>query len=53
MSVFQSFKNRIFQQGLTHNFGQKARFCLFLLLFKIILEIIFNSVLNKKEAFLE
>ena len=49
--TFQSPKNRIFPMGLTHGFGQKKIFFLYLFSVKIRLEIIFNNVLDRKETF--
>ena len=56
MSVFQSPKNGPFRirMGLTHDFGKKnSVFFFFSILLKIRPEIMFNDVLNVKEAFLE
>ena len=58
MSVFQSpkIKNGPFQMGLTHDFGKKknTRFSSsFSILVKIRPAIMFNNVLNVKEASLE
>ena len=39
--------------GLTHDFGKKLDFLLFSILLKIRPEIMFNDLLNVKEAFLE
>ena len=51
---FQSPKNRVFQKGLTHAFGQKKIF-FFLYLFSVKkgLEIRFNNVLGRKETFFD
>ena len=49
-SVFQSPKNRIFLKGLTHAFGQRMYFFLYLLSVKIRLEIMFNNVQDTKET---
>ena len=54
MSVFQSPKNGPFRMGLTHDFGKKnSIFFFFSILLKIRPEIMFNDVLNVKEASLE
>ena len=55
MSVFQSPKNGPFRMGLTHDFGKKnPRFSSFFsILVKIRPDIMFNDVLNAKEASLE
>ena len=56
MSVFQSPKNGPFRirMGLSHDFGKKnSVFFFFSILLKIRPEIMFNDVLNVKEAFLE
>ena len=55
MSVFQSPKNGPFRMGITHDFGKKKpRFSSFFsILVKIRPEIMFNDVLNAKEASLE
>ena len=41
----------IFLKGLTHAFGQKCNFFLYLFSVKIRLEIMFNNVLYRKEIF--
>ena len=41
----------IFLKGLTHAFGQKCNFFLYLFSVKIRLEIMFNKVLYRKETF--
>ena len=44
----------LFEWGLTHDFGKKnSVFFFFSILLKIRPEIMFNDVLNVKEAFLE
>ena len=54
MSVFQSPKNGTFLVRLTHDFGKKKPRCFsFFFLVKIRPEIMFNDVLNIKEASLE
>ena len=45
------FQKLIFLKGLTHAFGQKRNFFLYLFLVKIRLEIMFNNVLYRKETF--
>ena len=51
MSVFLSPQNCIFPKGLTHDFGQKLEFFLYLFLVKIRLEITVTDDLEKIEAF--
>ena len=50
-SIFQCHKNWFFLKGLTHAFGQKCNFFLYLFSVKIRLEIMFNNVLYRKETF--
>ena len=51
MSVFQSPQKETFLVRLTHDFGKKKpRFFFFFFLVKIRPEIMFNDVLNIKEA---
>ena len=50
-SIFQSPQNTIFPQGLTHAFGQRMYFFLYLYLVKKRLEIILNNVIDGKETF--
>ena len=50
---FQSPKNRVFQKRLTHAFGQKKFFFLYLFSVKKGLEIRFNNVLGRKETFFD
>ena len=50
--MFQSPRNPIFPNGLTHAFGQKIQFFFqFLFSVKIRLEIRFNNVLDRKKTF--
>ena len=55
MSVFQSPQKETFLVRLTHDFGRKktSMFFFFFFLVKIRPEIMFNDVLNIKEASLE
>ena len=55
MSVFQSPQKETFLVRLTHDFGKKKPRCFFVFFFlvKIRPEIMFNDVLNIKEASLE
>ena len=50
-SIFQCPKNWFFLKGLTHAFGQKCNFFLYLFSVKIRPEIMFNNVLYRKETF--
>ena len=50
--MFQSPKNRIFPQRLTHAIGKKIPIFSYLFLVKTRLEIRFNNVLDTKEPFL-
>ena len=52
MSVFQSPQKETFLVRLTHDFGKKKPRCFFFLV-KLRPEIMFNDVLNIKEASLE
>ena len=51
--MFQSPKNRFLPKGLTHAFGQKKNFFLYLFLVKKGLEIRFHDVLDRKETFFD
>ena len=51
--MFQSPKNRFLPKGLTHAFGQKKNFFLYLFLVKKGLEIKFHDVLERKETFFD
>ena len=44
-------ENRIFPMGLTHAFGKKCQFFLYLVLVKTRLEIRYNNVGDRKETF--
>ena len=48
--IFHSHKNRTFPKGLTHPFGKKCIFFLYLFSVKIRLEKRFNNVLDKKKT---
>ena len=50
--ISKSPKNRIFLKGLTHAFGQKCQFFLYVALVTTRLELRFNNVLERKENFL-
>ena len=50
--ISESPKNRIFLKGLTHAFGQKCQFFLYVALVTTRLELRFNNVLERKENFL-
>ena len=51
--IFEIPKSCIFPKGLTHAFGQKCQFFLYLVLVKTRLQISFNNVLDRKETFSE
>ena len=50
-SIFFSPKNHIFPKGLTHAFGQKMYLFSCVVSVKIRPEIMFNTVLERKETF--
>ena len=48
--ISESPKNRIFPKGLTHGFGEKCQFFLYLDLVKIRLEKMLNNFVEKEET---